>query len=103
MNTLAKFWNAMPTAAKLSSAAIIGIFAVISYLTSFQTDAEAAEMEKAITKKLDDTRIEQNDLKIQDYEFKLLEPGLTEEQKQWIDRQIKKLEAKNTCIRKKEC
>ena len=88
---------------KLGIPIVTVVFAMFSYLTTFHTDAEAAEMEAAISKKLDDTRIEQNDLKIQDYEFKLLEPNLTEDQKKWINRQIKKLEEKNACIRRKEC
>ena len=103
MNTAVKFWNAIPGVIKMTSSVVIGIFAIVSYLTLFQTDAEAMEQENRIYKKLDQTRIEVNEQKIKDYEFKLLDPNLTEQQKDWIDRQIESLKEKNACIRKKEC
>ena len=103
MKTAKKFWDTIPSAIKMTSAAVIGIFAIVSYLTLFQTDAEAAEVEKRIYKKLDLTRIEVNDQKIKDYEFKLLDPDLTKQEKEWIDRQIINLKEKNDCIRKEEC
>ena len=97
------FWNAVPDTMKMTAAAVMGVLAIVSYLTLFQTDAEAMETEKRIYQKLDLTRIEVNDQKIKDYEFKLLDQNLTNEQKDWIDRQIKSLKEKNDCIRKKEC
>lgn len=103
MNTVSKIWEAIPTAIKMTSSAVIAIFAIVSYLTLFQTDAEAMETEQRIYKKLDQTRIEVNQQKIKDYEFKLLDPNLTPEQKDWIDRQIVSLKERNNCIRKKEC
>lgn len=103
MNTAKKFWEAIPSVIKMASSVVIGIFAIVSYLTLFQTDAEAMETEKRIYKKLDKTRIEVNEQKIKDYEFKLLEPDLTDQQKEWIDRQIESLKEKNACIRKEEC
>lgn len=87
----------------MTSAAVVGIFAIVSYLTMFQTDAEAMETEKRIYQKLDKTRIEVNEQKIKDYEFKLLEPDLTKEQREWIDRQIKSLNKKIDCIRDGKC
>lgn len=103
MTSVQKFWGAIPTVIKMTSSVVIGVFAIVSYLTLFQTDAEAMEAEKRIYEKLDLTRIEVNEQKIKDYEFKLLEPDLTEKQEDWIDRQVESLKEKNTCIRKKEC
>lgn len=103
MKAVKKFWDNIPTAIQMAGSVVIGIFAIVSYLTLFQTDAEAMEQEKRIYQKLDMTRIEVNEQKIKDYEFKLLEPDLTQQQKEWIDRQIKSLKEKNACIRKKEC
>ena len=98
-----QIWNAVPDSLKMTASAVVAIFAIISYLTLFQTDAEAMETEKRIYQKLDQTRIEVNEQKILDYEFKKLEPGLTSEQKEWIDSQIVKLKEKNDCIREKKC
>lgn len=103
MKPLKNLWNAVPDSIQLVIIVVGSIFAVVSYLTLFQTDAEAMETEQRIYQKLDQTRIEVNEQKIKDYEFKLLEPGLTPEQKDWIDRQIKSLKEKNDCIRRKEC
>lgn len=103
MKNAANLWSAMPDFLKTVAGAVIGVFAIVSYLTLFQTDAEAMEAENRIYKKMDDTRIEVNDQKIKDYEFQLLAPNLTPKQKDWIDRQIKSLKEKNDCIRKKEC
>ena len=98
-----RFWSLIPDSIKMTSAAVVGIFAIVSYLTLFQTDAEAMETEKRIYQKLDKTRIEVNEQKIKDYEFKLLEPDLTKEQREWIDRQIKSLNKKIDCIRDGKC
>jgi hypothetical protein len=98
-----RFWSLIPDSLKMTAAAVVGIFAIVSYLTMFQTDAEAMETEKRIYQKLDKTRIEVNEQKIKDYEFKLLEPDLTEQQKEWIDRQIKSLNKKIDCIRDGKC
>jgi len=98
-----RFWANIPDSLKMTAGTVLGVFAVVSYLTLFQTDAEAMETEKRIYLKLDKTRIEVNEQKIKDYEFKLLEPDLTDQQIQWIDRQIKTLEKKNNCIRDSKC
>ena len=98
-----RFWAMLPDSMKMAGSAVIGVLAIVSYLTLFQTDAEAMETEKRIYKKLDQTRIEVNEQKIKDYEFKLLEPDLTEQQKEWIDRQIKSLNKKIDCIRDEKC
>ena len=98
-----KFWKSIPDTIKMTAGAVVGIVAIMGYLTMYQTDAEAMEAEHRIYQKLDDTRIEVNEQKIKDYEFNLLAPDLTPPQKDWIDRQIKSLKEKNDCIRRKEC
>ena len=96
-------WADIPSALKLTAGAVTGVLTMVAYLSLYQTDAEAMELEQRVVKKMDDTRIEVNEQKIKDYEFKLLAPGLTAEQIDWIDRQIRTLEKKNECIREKKC
>ena len=96
-------WGDIPVAAKMATASVVAIMAIISYLTTFQTDAEAMEYQQRHGKELQQVRIQQIQARIDDYEYRLLSGNLTPEQREWIKRKIASLEETKSCIRKGEC
>ena len=96
-------YSDIPAAAKMTTASIMVIMGIISWSTTFQTDAEAAEMEQRVSKTLNDVRTDNIDAQISAYEFQLLDNTLSAEKREWLERQIKKLEAKKQCIQRGEC
>lgn len=87
-------WSDIPTAAKMATSSVVVIMAAVGYLTTFQTDAEAAEMEQRVTKKLDQIRIDDLEAQIALYEFQKLSDDLSPPKIEWLDKQIEKLEKK---------
>lgn len=85
-------WADIPVAAKMATASVVVIMSVLGYLTTFQTDAEAAEMERRVSKQLDQIRIDDLEAQISLYEFQKLSDDLSPAKVEWLDRQIEKLE-----------
>ena len=96
-------WSDIPNAVKIVIPTVAVIMSVVSYMTTFQTDAEAAEMEKRITKEVQSSRVDDIEAQIDLYEFQLLDEKLSESKKEWIKRKIADLKAKRECIREGTC
>lgn len=87
-------WADIPMAAKMTTAAVVTIMSVVGYLSTFQTEAEAAEMEQRISKELKNIRIDEIENQIDLYEFQKLNEDLSQAKVEWLDKQIDKLEKK---------
>lgn len=97
------FWKDIPLALKMTAASVIAIVAIMGYLSTYQTDAEASEYQQKHQSELVAIRIDQLEERISQYRFQLLSGNLTPDQRRWIEDQIKKLEEQIKCIRKGEC
>jgi len=96
-------WSDIPTAAKLSSVVVVGVFSMMGYLTTYQSDAEAQQYQEQHQSELKSIRVQQIEETISNYRLQLLGKGLTEAQRDWIAQEIIKLTNLVKCIRDMKC
>jgi hypothetical protein len=96
-------WGEIPASLRMTSVSVVAIMAVVAYLTTFQTDAEAADKWQQHGQQLTNVRVQSIDQQISGYRYQLLTQGLSAAQRKWLNDEIAKLEKLKSCIRKGEC
>ena len=111
-------WEAIPVALRWTVSAVVVIMAVVGYLSTYQSDAEAAAAHETLKKEVQKTkitleeaykndRIDRHEREIFRWEETIAEKEadgtLTEVQHQKYLRRIEKLNATIECIRNDSC
>lgn len=96
-------WADIPVVVKAGVACIVATMAFVGYMSTYQTDAEAGQYREQHGQELQRVRIQQVEDRIAEYEYRLLSQNLNPQEREWLQRQIKKLEAQKECIRNGKC
>ena len=96
-------WSDIPDTAKLSAVVVSGVLAIMGYLTTYQSDAEAQQYQVQHHSELVAVRIQNLEATIAGYRYQLLSTELTPAQREWIVQEIKKLDDLLACIRAGQC
>ena len=96
-------WSDIPDAAKISVGVVVGVVAVMGYLTTYQTDLEADDYRNQHQSELVNIRVQQIEQNISGYRYQLLSTQLTPAQREWILLEIRRLEDLLNCIRERNC
>ena len=91
-------WSDIPTSAKMTAAVVTGVIAVMGYLSTYQTDAEAQAYQQQHQTEIARFRVQQLEQQIAQYRYQLLSADLTPQQREWITAEIERLEALKRCI-----
>lgn len=96
-------WTRIPDLVKFSSVVIGACLGMMGYLTTYQSDAEAQTYQVQHGQQLANVRVDQIEQTIAAYRYKLLTENLTPQQREWIQKEIQRLEDKKKCIRDGTC
>ena len=96
-------WNDIPASAKLSAGVVVAVFSLMGYLTTYQTDVEAQTYQLQHESELVRNRVSEIERDISSLRYRLLSEKLSDEQRQFLDGEVQRLEAEKQCIIERKC
>ena len=96
-------WDDIPAALKMTGGALVGVMAMMAYLTTYQSDAEAQQYQQQSQQQIALFRVQDLENQIAQYRYQLLSSELTPQQREWIQTEIQRLERDIACIRNGTC
>lgn len=96
-------WGDIPVSAKMAGGIVAAVFAVLAYLSSYQTDAEAQAYQQQHESQLINVRVQQIEQLISQYRYQLLSSNLSPAQREWLLQEIARLEAQKRCVIERKC
>lgn len=93
----------IPAAWKVGSGGVVVVLAIMAYLSTYETKAEAQQYQVQHGQQLNLFRVQQIETQIAQYRYQLLSAQLTPAQRQWIESEIARLQAQIACIRAGQC
>ena len=100
----ATVWTTVPAATKMAAAMVVFVFSALGWMSAnFQTVSASEAYQKQVYSKIDGSRVENIEAQIAGYRYQLLSTSLTQEQKDWINAEIARLNELIACIRARNC
>ena len=93
----------IPAAWKFGTGGLAAVLTMMAYLSTYQTDLEAQQYQQYANSQVAQLRVQQAEQQIAGYRYQLLSAILTPQQREWILKEIERLEVQIACIRAGTC
>jgi len=93
----------IPVAWKMGTGGLAVVLAVMAYLTTYETRADAQAYQLGHASELVRARVSEIERVIADKNYRLLSERLSEEQRAFLEKEVARLEAEKQCIIDRKC